>query len=725
MGIRPWFAERGGRSKARQLSQKVTPQAPRLYAWRYIWSGIHAFSTIELVLIIENGLQVCPGDTLQTPQHAVAIRQARQHLLKFGSIPSSGLDERLARSWSRSLAAGLLPDGRLHSTEHSSGAELGQALMRNHELLAHSRPVMEYLFEQVRHGQNVVVLADDHGTLMHTLGDAIFLDKAQRVALSCGASWHETQRGTNAIGTALAEGNSVEIHGAEHFLERNNFLTCAASPIMSANGSLMGILDISGDQHNGHPHTLGLVNTAARMIENRLMTTACGRSIRLHLHTQAEGIATVAESIVSVSDEGWIMGANRAAMALFQLNPGALGKTHFNSVFDLRVEDLLSRCMRRPGQATQLRLRNGNTVFAIVKGQDFKSSSTVIPQSTPAERRTVDALSCLDTGDLRWRGAADKARRVLDKPIPVLIQGESGVGKEYFARAMHDSSSRCSGPFVAINCGAIPDNLIEAELFGYAPGAFTGARKEGSLGRLREANGGTLFLDEIGDMPLNMQTRLLRVLQERCVTPLGGGRGVEVDFALVCATHSNLRTETETGRFRHDLYYRINGLTVQLPPLRERTDFKALTQRLLTGLNPNREIHIGAEVLEKMALHSWPGNLRQLANVLRTSSAMLDPDQQFIEWDHLPDDIAHDLAQTVAPVVKDTPIPATQNLEALALSAIQQALASSKGNVSQAARLLGISRQTLYRKLGAQPDSTWRALIPSTPGRDPGATGPA
>jgi transcriptional regulator with PAS, ATPase and Fis domain len=172
------------------------------------------------------------------------------------------------------------------------------------------------------------------------------------------------------------------------------------------------------------------------------------------------------------------------------------------------------------------------------------------------------------------------------------------------------TSARCSGPFVAINCAAIPENLIEAELFGYAPGAFTGAKKEGSLGRLREANGGTLFLDEIGDMPLNMQTRLLRVLQERCVTPLGGGRSMEVDFALICATHCKLREEADRGRFRSDLYYRINGLTIQLPPLRERTDFQALTHRLLAGLNPDCNIHLGTEVLHMMEKHTWPGNLR-------------------------------------------------------------------------------------------------------------------
>jgi transcriptional regulator of acetoin/glycerol metabolism len=655
-----------------------------------------------MVLIIENRQQVGPGDNVHTPQHALAVSQARQHLLKFGAIPSSGLDDRVARSWSRSLAAGLLPDGRLQTAEHSSEVELRQTLMRNHELLAHSRPVMEYLFEQVRHGQNVVVLADSRGTLMHTLGDAVFLDKAQRVALSCGASWHEAQRGTNAIGTALAEGNGVEIHGSEHFLEHNGFLTCAASPILSADGRLMGVLDISGDQHNGHPHTLGLVSTAARMIENRLMMAMGRRGIRLHMHTQAEGIGTVAEGIAAISDDGWLMGANRAAVAFLDLGSCHLGTTRFSSLADVRMDDLLSRGLRKPDQPLQIRLRNGKLLFAVVHAQAVKVAAAV-PKTLPPEQQ-LDPLSCLDTGDLRWRSAADKARRVLDKPIPVLIQGESGVGKEYFARAMHDTSSRRTGAFVAINCAAIPENLIEAELFGYAPGAFTGARKEGSLGRLREANGGTLFLDEIGDMPLGMQTRLLRVLQERCVTPLGGGRAMEVDFALVCATHSRLREETEKGRFRSDLYYRINGLTIQLPPLRERTDFQALTQRLLAGLNPEREIHLGAQVLEKMATHSWPGNLRQLANVLRTSSAMLGPDEDLIEWCHLPDDIAEDLAQVPAalPLASDTPRPTSHNLEAMAMGAIAQALDSSRGNVSQAARMLGISRQTMYRKMAAR-----------------------
>jgi sigma-54 dependent transcriptional regulator, acetoin dehydrogenase operon transcriptional activator AcoR len=637
----------------------------------------------------------------------LALRQARQQLLETGQCPAGVLDERLTRSWHRSVAAGLVPTGRV-ATDLAGSGSLRQVLASNHVLLAHSRPVMEYVFEQVRHShsQSVVVLADHHGMLMHTLGDASFVGKAERVALASGASWHEAHRGTNAIGTALAECSPIEIHGSEHFLERNGFLTCAASPIFSATGELMGVLDISGDHRHGHGHTLGLASTAARMIENRLILATCKRNIRLHLHAQPEGIGSVAEGIVALSDDGWIVGANRVGLALLRLNAGDIGATLLERVLDVRLDDLLSRHKRRPQQAQQMRLHNGAVLFVQVQVDPSVLLATHLspPVSGRAQANSglTDALTALDTGDTRWRSAADKARRVVAKPIPVLIQGESGVGKELFARAMHASGPRRDAPFVAINCGAIPESLIESELFGYVAGAFTGARKEGSLGRLREADGGTLFLDEIGDMPLALQTRLLRVLQERTVTPVGAGKAVPVDFALVCATHSKLAEAAEQGSFRQDLYYRINGLTVQLPALRERTDFCALTERLLADLSSEREVQLAPELLARLSDFAWPGNLRQYASVLRTACAMLLGAEDTLDWAHMPDDLVDALrlghaAKTLpmATVVAQAP----QSLQALGAAAIQQALEAAHGNVSLAARQLGISRQTLYRKL--------------------------
>jgi sigma-54 dependent transcriptional regulator, acetoin dehydrogenase operon transcriptional activator AcoR len=630
----------------------------------------------------------------------LALRQARQQLLETGQCPAGVLDERLTRSWHRSVAAGLVPTGRV-ATDLAGGGRLRQVLASNHILLAHSRPVMEYVFDQVRHSQSVVVLADPHGMLMHTLGDVSFVGKAERVALTSGASWHEAHRGTNAIGTALAEGGPVEIHGSEHFLERNGFLTCAASPIFSATGELMGVLDISGDHRHGHGHTLGLASTAARMIENRLMAATCKRNIRLHLHAQPEGIGSVAEGIVVLSDDGWIVGANRVGLALLRLNNGDIGATLLERVLDVRLDDLLSRHQRRPQQVQQLRLHNGAVLFVQVQVDASALPATSMASPAIALPATADALTALDTGDLRWRSAADKARRVVAKPIPVLIQGESGVGKELFARALHASGPRGDAPFVAINCGAIPESLIESELFGYVAGAFTGARKDGSLGRLREANGGTLFLDEIGDMPLALQTRLLRVLQERTVTPVGAGKSVPVDFALVCATHSKLAEAAESGAFRQDLYYRINGLTVQLPALRERNDFAALTERLLADLSPEREVQVAPELLARLSSYAWPGNLRQYASVLRTACAMLLDAEDTLDWAHMPDDLvdALQLGQVAKGLALPPVIQVPQSLQALGDAAIQQALEAAHGNVSLAARQLGISRQTLYRKL--------------------------
>ncbi len=646
--------------------------------------------------------------------HHVSPATARQHLLEHGQLPASGLELGVARSWERSVAAGLLPHQTLPGAPHSNAADLQQSLQCNHTLLAHARPVMDYLFEQLRHSQNMVVLADGQGTLIHTLGDPVFLQRAERVALSKGASWQEQHRGTNAIGTALAEHRGVEIHGDEHFLQQHAFLTCAASPILSYNGQLLGILDVSGDAREGHPHTLALVNTAACLIENQLLLSDCKRQLRVHLHAQREGLGSVAAGLLVLSDTGCLVGANRAALALLQLQAGQLGFSHWSSVADVRLEDLLGAHRRGPQLPLSVRLRSGRMVFALAQPGEAVAPRRPLMPSVEAIPARQDALARLDTGDAQWRSAADKARRVLDKPIPILLDGVSGVGKEFFARAIHDSSQRSSGPFVAINCAAIPENLIEAELFGYAAGAFTGARAQGNPGLLRQAHGGTLFLDEIGDMPLALQTRLLRVLQERAVSPLGGGASVALDFALVCATHSPLRAASDTGAFRGDLFYRINGLLLRLPPLRERSDFAALVHKLLRACNPGAAVLLERDVQDAMQRYGWPGNLRQLASVLRTASAMLASHERCIGWVHLPDDISEELRNlpsvSTAPPARPTarraePAPpaqtsaAPQKLEQHARRVVQQALEQSGGNVSQAARTLGISRQTLYKKL--------------------------
>jgi sigma-54 dependent transcriptional regulator, acetoin dehydrogenase operon transcriptional activator AcoR len=627
----------------------------------------------------------------------LALRQARSFLLEHGNVPAGSINESIARSWQRSVIAGLLPSGRLVNAEESGGSNLRHALAFNRELLAHSIPVMEYLYEQVKNSHSMVILADKRATLMHTIGDLDFQNKADRVALSMGSSWNEQHRGTNAIGMALVEASCAEINGAEHFLERNGFLTCAAAPIMAANGELIGLINISGDQRSRHPHTLGLVSMAARMVENRLIAASCKRNILLHLHVHPEGIGSVAEGIVAISDDEWIIGANRFGLAMLHLNPADLSGTPLSRCIDVSLVELLLRHKHRPGFPTQVHTHQGATLFVQVQPPENSLNvkrSSVSPVNVPA-----DALASVDTGDANWHAAADKARHIADKPISLLIQGEHGVGKAFFARALHNSSSRRNGPFVVINCAAVSENVIETELFGCAPGVFPGARGEGCIGKLREAHGGTLYLNEIGNMPLSMQTRLLHVLQEQKVLPVGGGKPIDIDFALVCGSQRNLRDDTDKGRFLRDLYHRINGLTVNLPTLRERSDFQKITELLLSEIMPGHDTYLAPDLLEQLSRHPWPGNVHQYANVLRAASAMLDADESQINWKHLPEDLVEDLTKIPKAVPLEAAPTAPQNLDELSRSAIKQALESCHGNISEAARRLGISRQTLYRKL--------------------------
>ncbi len=624
-----------------------------------------------------------------------ALRQARHLLTEHGEVPPGLIDDRIARSWRRCMDGGLAPVGRLEEMPHLSVAELARAAERQRELLANARPVMEYLYGQTRDSGSMVILADDRGTLLQALGDAAFVSRAERVALAPGATWHERYRGTNAIGTALAESLPVVVHAGEHYLERNSFLTCAAAPIAAPDGRLLGVLDISGEQRGRHPHTLCLVRAAAQMIENRLFDARHGDNMRLRFHPLAEGIGTVAEGVVALSEDGWIVGANQAGLALLGLAAADLGATPLTRVLALRIDDLLEWAYRRPGQPLPAEHAGGGRLFVRVEAGRRPLSSV---RATAAPTSPKDALAELDTGDERMHAAIERARRVFDKRIPLLLQGESGVGKELFASAVHASGPRRAKPFVAVNCAALPETLIEAELFGYAPGAFTGARREGAPGRIREAHGGTLFLDEIGDMPLAVQGHLLRVLQERQVTPLGGGKPVAVDFALVSATHRHLKTEMDAGRFRADLYYRINGLTLALPPLRERGDFHVLVTRLIEQEAPGRGVALAADLAGPFSDYGWPGNLRQLANALRTACALLDDNETRIGWCHLPDDLADDLRQPVAKPVPHLSDEA-ENLRDLSAAAMARAVSASRGNMSEAARRLGISRNTLYRRL--------------------------
>ncbi|WP_382327031.1 sigma-54-dependent Fis family transcriptional regulator [Hydrogenophaga sp. UC242_50] len=623
---------------------------------------------------------------------------------------------------------------------------LNDAREENRFLFQHAAPVMETLYDQIVNTHSMVLLTSAKGLVLHSLGDTDFLEKASRVALTPGMDWSEKNKGTNAIGTALSEQEALTVHGSQHYMDANKFLTCSCSPIFDPYGQVIGALDVTGDHRSYHQHTLALVRMSAQMIENHMFADIFPKAIRIHFHTRSEFLGTLVEGIAVFSPEGRFLSANRSAQFQIGLPFSALKAHTFSSLFGMPISalfELFSGAMPTP---KQLCMHNGVSVWCRVKikaanpwsggGKPTGAAPDAAPACAAAaaeplrptgRKMQFSSLQYLDTGDPQVSTVIHKLRRVSGRDIPVMILGETGTGKDLLAQAIHGDSTRSAQPFVSVNCASIPDTLIESELFGYEEGAFTGARKKGSIGKILQAHGGTLFLDEIGDMPKHLQARLLRVLQDRKVSPLGAGKEVEVDVTVISATHKNLKDMIARGDFREDLYYRLNGLVVRLPALRERTDFELVVHKILKALcDQGQQIGIAPNVMALFKRYQWPGNFRQLHNLLRTAVVMVGSDG-VIDVAHLPDDFLDELEHAqaadaaegglaesfgTAPGSEPLPPPAPlsevapgdrQRLQDVTLSAMAQMLRLHKGNVSAAAKALGVSRNTIYRKKDQLP----------------------
>ena len=632
----------------------------------------------------------------------------------------------------RSLAYGVATDDEPDFTSLGSG-HLKDSLEENRFLFQHAVPVMETLRGQIANTHSMVLLTSAQGMVLHSMGDSDFLEKASEVALVPGIDWSEKTKGTNAIGTALTAQQAITVHGDQHFMRTNHALTCSCAPILDPYGEIVGALDVTGDHRSYHQHTLALVRMSAQMIENHMFASSFPKAVRLHFHARPEFLGTLVEGIAAFTPEGRFLSANRSAQFQLGMSFGALQAHTFSSLFNLPMSGLFELFAGSAATPHQLCLHNGVSVWCRTEVKPASPWATPIVSPladasappvriAPVPKGQLSSLQYLDTGDAQLSAIIAKLRKVVDRDIPVMILGETGTGKDLLAQAMHNDSSRARQPFVAVNCASIPDTLIEAELFGYEEGAFTGARKKGASGKILQAHGGTLFLDEIGDMPRHLQARLLRVLQERKVSPLGAGKEVEVDVTVISATHKNLKELIARGDFREDLYYRLNGLVVRLPALRERSDFQAVVKKVLHALEGNAHIAIAPQVMELLQAYHWPGNVRQLHNLLRTACVMVDDDCT-IRLEHLPDDFLDELRAPLRPLAM--PLPAAElplvpsvgapplgadelgedghSLQDVTLNAMAQMLRLHKGNVSAAAKALGVSRNTIYRKKNLLP----------------------
>ncbi|MBW4047094.1 MAG: sigma-54-dependent Fis family transcriptional regulator [Proteobacteria bacterium] len=631
---------------------------------------------------------------------------------RWATVPEpDGAGPLITRSWQRSI--------QLHGLDRAQNRPrvLAPSALREHRqalepLLSLARSGLEALFQQICGAGYIVLLTDAEGVAVDFIPSPSIELEARRAGLAMGACWTEGEEGACAVGIALAEKLPITVHRTEHFLAANSELTCSAVPIFDTDGRTLAILDASAldspqDRQSQHL-VLKMLQATARSIEDAYFLRQFEQQVVLRTGCRREFLEVCTDGLVALEEDGTILAANQRFVRSLDLSTETVRGTHLADIFDVTRDELLSALNRSAGEPFGWRVRRTTHLhFAQVRpprqGVSRRAASngsraSMAPESPQRADSQRQELEVLGGSDPRMQTNVKRARRILDKEIAVLLLGESGTGKELFARAMHACSGRACQPFIAINCAAIPETLLESELFGYSAGAFTGARAKGVRGKIIQAHGGTLFLDEIGDMPLAMQTRLLRVLAEREVTPLGAEHAVPVDVQVICATHQALEDLVASERFRLDLYYRINGLSLTLPPLREREDRHQLIEGIFAeearrAVRPALQLSVDA--LEMLDKQRWPGNLRQLRHALQLAVALCDGN--VIRPEHLPDEL--DRRQAGEPEGCWGAASAQGANDSNGPQVLVKALQGCQWNITIAARKLGISRSTLYRQM--------------------------
>ncbi|EGQ8806552.1 sigma-54-dependent Fis family transcriptional regulator [Vibrio parahaemolyticus] len=568
----------------------------------------------------------------------------------------------LSTSWIRSEQAGLKQRRRPEDIRVTP-ATLQD---RRHQLNFLLETVTQFalpLFNQLfAHSDSRLILTDADGVIIGSWGQPKFREKLTEIALSSGACWQEKVKGTNAIGTAIIEAKPVSVIGDQHFIQHHRFISCSANPIFDHLGHLIGVLDITSEQKKHDFSTQVLVQNMVQQVENQLLNLIPQGHIRVDLACEKGLLNSGWQGIIIANEDGQILAHNQVASQLLAQQ----------NVIGQSLEHILS-----------IQSADHPFVFKTKPLTDKKVKS-----------RSVTASNDLHYGDSTVEHCWQQANRVIDKDISLLILGETGVGKNEFVKALHKNSQRKTGPLVSVNCGALPKDLVESELFGYVAGAFTGANSKGYQGKIRQAHKGILFLDEIADLPLEAQSRLLHVLQDKTVLPVGSNQSVQVDTQIIAATHKDLDSLVSDGLFRQDLYYRLNGLIIELPRFEERDDKQQLIENIHRR-HAESEQQLCPHLLSLLLSYSWPGNLRELDSLIKVS-ALMAQGEETLDLAHVPTHLSKKLSQ--AQDVKTAAEP-TLKLRATVEDKLLKTYQANQGNISKTSRMLGVSRNTIYRKL--------------------------
>lgn len=624
------------------------------------------------------------------------LERARQLFFEQCDEPEGLIQQPIWRSWQRCREQGHQANDRSEFSPVTQQS-VQHLIEGNNALITAAAPELDRLAKVVSGAGYGVLLTDAKGVALGVRGTLERSNRVMQLALRPGVDLSERAIGTSAMSVAIAEQAPCRVFGGEHYFADNRLFHCVAAPIHDPSGQILGVIDLTRDATADSSSALRLVTECAKLIEQRLF-----HSLPAHLTLEFDwrdpGLGYPATSFVAFGEDGEIVGANRQAR--YMLNLGDFQQRHFDDVFDGRFSDLMSATCEEHLEIP-LHLRSGFCFTARLVRREQSVARPGNPRKSPEPV----------FGDPAINRELHLTERAFKAGLPVLITGATGTGKEVVAQHLHTAGTRAQGPFIAINCAAIPETLIEAELFGYVGGAFTGALKNGAKGKIAAAEGGTLFLDEIGDMPLALQARLLRVLELHEVTPVGGLDTQSVDFQLICATHRHLPTVTQSGLFREDLLYRIRGVEMQLPPLCERADLPRFIEQVLHTVC-GAETQISAEALAVLSAHDWPGNVRELRNCLQFAGAMAQ--HGVITAADLPSTLqpcprlgqSSKREQGVHAGTAAQAVPQTGTIQAAEQAAIVRAMDESAGNVSAAARRLGVSRATLYRRLQLHSPST-------------------
>lgn len=580
--------------------------------------------------------------------------------------------------------------------------ELQEKFAENRDMILTASPYMEQLINIVKGHNFFALLTDGEGCILNAIGDEKILSEAFDLKMVPGAYMNEESIGTNSMAVVIKTGEPVQLSGKDHFIKAYHRWTCSGAPIKDHHGNLIGVLDLTGYTDLVHPHTLGMVIAASNAIEEMMKVKEFNRLQNMNNKHIKTIFNSMPVAIVTSDIDGKIKIHNKKALELLGNKDNELKAQAMEAIVEewdsIRGAICSGEDISREINIMALRNRFPCHLTAnpIYNPQDdsieivyvFEEVKKVKKNNEYQAYYTFDKIIGKDENFLR---IVQYAKKIANSKSTILILGESGTGKEVFAQSIHNFSKRMDGPFIALNCGAIPNQMIESELFGYEEGAYTGAKKGGNLGKFELANGGTIMLDEIGEMPLDMQTKLLRVLQEGIITRIGSQKSIPVDVRIIAATNKDLKKEVELGRFRKDLFYRLNLLPLYLPPLRERKSdilmlIKYFMKNLAESLN-KREVEIPEAYLNIMMNFSWPGNIRELENVVEliVNTESIPPGYfgQEVRGEEILLNSSHDCL----------------NMEYNEKEHLVRVLKKYNGNITQSAQALGIRRNTLYSKI--------------------------